>query len=194
MMAKLERVMIFIDGTWLWHNMMSLKRKIDLSKLPCEIISHIEKKNKIRIKLKEVILCASSPENVDSRDECLIQKRSKFFNMLQEKCGYTLEIYNIDFRGNRILKKDRNPNDFWKPKEKCVDIAVTSNLLYYAAINGYDRAVVITGDKDFDPAFIKVLNLGKKITIASFRNSCSQQLNRYEPIFIDDFINRILLE
>ena len=204
------RVMFFIDGTWLWHNMMPQKQKnnikLDLYKLPREIIKTLP----YQVTLERVILSASLPKNVDVRDESLVTKRENFFNLLQKKCHYTLDLYEIDFRGRRLLKKDRDrdldrrsregssiplPKDPWEPKEKCVDIAVASNLLYHAALDDYDQAVVITGDKDFIPALSKVKQLNKEIIIASFRESCSHLLTEtYKTIFIDDILDRVILE
>ena len=190
-----SRVMFFIDGTWLWHNMMSQKQrtntKLNLYKLPLEILKVLP----YRTSLKQITISASLPRNVDARDEKLVKKRERFFNLLYIKCEYTLDIYWIDFQGRRLLKKDRHPNDSWEPKEKYVDISVTSNLLYHAACNNYDEAVVITGDKDFIPALIKANWLNKGITIATFRNSCSYQLAKmYNTIFIDDIIDRVILD
>lgn len=189
-----SRVMFFIDGTWLWHNMMPQKQKsglkLDLYKLPRELIKIFP----YRVNLGPVILSASLPKNVDPRDENLVKKRENFFLILEKKCHYTLDIFQIDFRGRRLLKKDRDPNDSWEPKEKCVDISVASNLIYHAALNNYDHAVVVTGDKDFIPALSKVELLNKDITIASFRDSCSHQLiEMYKTIFIDDILDQVIL-
>lgn len=192
---KSPRVMFFIDGTWLWHNMMPQKRrsglKLDLYKLPREIVKCLP----TRVTLGPVILSASLPKNVDPRDTKLVTKRENFFHLLEKKCQYTLDIYEIDFRGRRLLKKDRDPHDSWEPKEKCVDISVASNLVYHAALDDYDQAVVITGDKDFIPALNKVKQLKKDIVIASFRESCSHQLiETYKTIFIDDILDDVVLE
>lgn len=189
------RVMFFIDGTWLWHNMMPQKQrnnvKLDLYKLPREIIKTLPHK----VSLGPVILSASLPKNVDPRDNKLVAKRLNFFHLLEKKCDYTLDIYEIDFRGRRLLKKDRDPKDTWEPREKCVDISVASNLLYHAALDNYDQAVIITGDKDFIPALGKVKQLNKDVMIASFRESCSQQLlDIHKTIFIDDILADVILD
>lgn len=186
-------VMVFIDGTWLWHSTMSLDDKLDLYKLPRKIVSVLSKKWDRELVLKDVILTSSIPVNVQPCDMFGINKRENFFKVLEEKCGYKVEIYNINFRGRSLNRSLRHPNDTWEPKEKCVDIAVASNLIYYAALNEYDVAVLITGDKDFLPALSKVTALNKKAVIASFRKSCSHRLIDNYPglIFIDDLIDDI---
>lgn len=191
--------MIFIDGTWLWHNIININKtglqKFDLGNLPSKLIKSIQKNNKL-FEHKDTILCASIPINTDQRDLTLCNKRSEFFNILKDKYNFTIEIYEIDFKGRRLYKRDRENNDEFIPKEKCVDIALTSNLFYH--VNNYDTAIVITGDKDFLPAIKKLLLLNKKIVLTSFRNSCSQKLSQYENkmygmFWLDDILDSLLL-
>jgi hypothetical protein len=191
------KAMIFIDGTWLWHNMMYLhannNHKIDLSMLPQLLITALNKIQKPIIKYDHTILCASIPVNTDPEDYKLISKRQHFFNVLRDRCGYGVELYEIDFHGRRLLKHDRDPTDVWEPKEKCVDIATASNILFYAS--QYDVAIVVTGDKDFLPALTKARKLGKIVKIASFQGSCSKELIDFGQniIWIDDFLPEMIL-
>ena len=192
------RVIIFIDGTWLWHNMMAMRAvqgpKIDLSKLPNLLIQQVCNQLELPLEYIATILCASIPINTHSLDARIVSKRRHFFEVLQAKCGYTVELFEIDFRGRRLLKQDREFNDNWEPKEKCVDIATASNIFFYA--NQYDLAIVVTGDRDFLPALTKIQVLGKQIAIASFENSCSQELIDLVPevIWIDTLLSQMILE
>lgn len=191
------RVMIFIDGTWLWHNMMSICRlngvKIDLAKLPHLITQILYQQTKVPVYCAGTILCASVPINTHSYDNKAISKRRHFFEILQEKCGYIVELFEIDFRGRRLLKQDRG-TDHWEPKEKCVDIAIATNILFYAT--QYDIAVVITGDRDFLPALKKARALGKEIEIASFKESCSRELIDFSSrlIWLEDLLSEMILK
>lgn len=192
------KVMIFIDGTWLWHNMMSNRQpngnKIDLSKLPHLIIQNLYDEMNIPIYYGGTILCASIPINTDYRDYKLISKRRHFFEeILRNKCGFQVNLFEIDFRKHRLLKQDRNQLDTWEPKEKCVDIATATNLFIHA--NEYDIAVVITGDRDFLPALNGARTLGKQIKIASFQDSCSRELLDFAPniIWLDDLLPEMIL-
>ena len=189
--------MFFIDGTWLWHNMMSHYTnngtKIDLSRLPHLIIERLYESLQVPLYYTNTILCASIPVNAHSSDYGAISKRRHFFEMLEQKCGYVVELYEINFKGRRLLKQNRDTNDSWEPKEKCVDIATATNILYYSS--NYDLAVVITGDRDFIPALEKTRALGKQVEIASFENSCSRELVDFSPniIWIDSLIDQITL-
>lgn len=75
-----------------------------------------------------------------------------------------------------------------------MDIALASSLIYHASIGAYNTAIVIAGDRDFLPAFDTVEMLGKKVKLASFKNSCSQELVDYFPdlIWIDDYLSELL--
>ena len=93
---------------------------------------------------------------------------------LKEEYHYEVELFPIDFRGRRIRYADREPSDDFEPKEKCVDIALATSLLYYAAIPyAYDVGVVIVGDRDYLPVLQHVRRLGKRVAIASVKQSCA---------------------
>ena len=45
-------------------------------------------------------------------------------------------------RPRRLRRTDRDPNDTFEPKEKCVDIALATSMLFNAAMaNAYDVAI-----------------------------------------------------
>jgi len=48
----------------------------------------------------------------------------------------------------------------WEPKEKCVDIALSTSMLYFAAIPyAYDIGVAVIGDADYKPVVNSLSNL-----------------------------------
>jgi hypothetical protein len=193
----MSRVKCFCDGSWLRHNFFRLHDtygvKLDLTKLAYLLITTLSERLRKQLDYNGTILCASVPVNTDPEDQWLVCKQQNFFeDILRNKCGYTVELFNIDFKGRRLLEKDRG-DDSWKPKEKCVDIAIATNLLYYK--DSYDIAILITGDRDFLPAIDKARKLGKRVVIASFSDSCSRELysSYSEIIFIDDFLDQMIL-
>lgn len=195
----MKRAFVFIDGTWLWHNIMqynlSNPNKIDLGNLPHVLITEFSIQKNIQIEHIGTILTASVPINVSIEDKSLVDKRYHFFDLLRSKYGFTLDLHEIDFKGRRLKKSDRLVTDKWSPKEKCVDISMASNLFYY--INQYDIAICITGDRDFKPAFDRIKLLDKDLIIASFKQSLSKDLlTNYSCILIDDLIleNKLTLK
>ena len=187
----MSRFAVFIDGTYMWHVMMKFTTetgaKFNLGTLPSVVIDTIEPTGTLVL----TTLCASMPVNTDPIDDNAVTKRRSFFAMLERHYKFTVELYEINFRGRRLLKNDRDPNDTWSPKEKCVDIATACNLLYRAPT--YDVAIIVTGDKDFIPAITKVQALGKRVIISSFRSSCSQELTKYQIIYLDDLASQLTL-
>jgi hypothetical protein len=194
-----RRCMVFIDGSWLWHSMMSLNlkesgRKLDIGNLPLILTSEVSTILQQPVMPTGTIFTSSVPVNVDSTDQALVLKRFSFLNLLKMKYGFTMDLYEIDFKGRRLRKSDRSPMDVWHPKEKCVDISMASNLFYYQ--QSYDIAIAVTGDKDFLPALRRLRLLGKDVIIATFQASCSQNLycsggyNEFPVIVIDRLLEQ----
>jgi hypothetical protein len=94
------------------------------------------------------------------QDTAQANKRSLFFNMLKTKYNFEAQLFEIDFKGRRLRKQDRHarvfsmprhivsysycrhPNDPFEPKEKCVDIAMATDIVFHAAISdSFDIAV-----------------------------------------------------
>lgn len=67
-----------------------------------------------------------------------------------------------------IVKKgymvDRN--GVWE--EKMVDVLIASDMVFFAARNGYDTAIVVTADNDLVPAIQRVKNLNRKVELLVF--------------------------
>src|SRR5579884_4288874 len=99
------RVMTFIDGTWLWHNIMALNlntsTKLDFEKLPSVITSYIGAQlNKLLIN-QNTLMSVSLPTNVHPDDQAAVTKQETFFNTLEGKCKYTIDRFTLDFKGKR---------------------------------------------------------------------------------------------
>ncbi len=86
-------------------------------------------------------------------------------------------------------------------QEKCVDIALAVEMLHYATVpDAYDLAVLVTGDKDFMPAMIRTRQKGKKVCLASMRNSCnydllnpSSHVRDFDVIFLEDYLHDLIV-
>jgi len=187
--------MIFIDGTWLDHERKILEEKFQFQSLEIyRNLAHIlVKKLKDHLQISEVDLVrvnffASIPTNVDPRDEEEIEKQRKFYEILRKDFGYEVELYDVDFKGRRLRKVDRDPLDPFIPEEKCVDVGLSVSMVYYATINAYDVAIVVIGDQDYVPALQFVRRLGKRVMIASVHGSCAYV---YDPVRDPDDIKRV---
>ena len=176
----MAKVMIFIDGSWLYSNFRHLGDdiQIDYGKLPKVIGNEIAKKlGGNNIDLVRTFLFGSNATNYLDEDKDMVKRRRVFYDILREEYGYDVEVYLVDYRNRRLKKKDRHPDDDFIPQEKCVDIALTSSMLYYAALpHAYDIAILVGGDRDYIPVLQKIRQLGKRVAIASIHGACAYEL------------------
>ena len=190
------RVSIFIDGSNFANGSLNYCKdnniKLDMKKLPSLLIQTLSDKLNEPLKYLNTRYFASLPANVHYKDKQAVSKQQNFLDVLKNKCNYIIEVYEINFKGRRLLKQNRD-NDLWEPKEKCVDIAVAINLLLHK--DEYDIAILVTGDKDFIPVIDKVRELNKKIIISSFSNICSKELfiNEEDVIWLDKLLSDMIL-
>jgi uncharacterized LabA/DUF88 family protein len=79
----------------------------------------------------------------------------------------------LELRLGRIIQ-NREGNRM----EKGVDVLMAGDMVYYAARNFYDTAVVVTEDQDFSPAMNLVKDLGKQVELAVFPDAQSREMIR----------------
>jgi cold shock CspA family protein len=191
------KFMLFIDGTWLYSNTPRLVDAsgepgfmLDFGKLPrvladetARMLGHSE------YTVVRTHLFGSYADNVDPRDAEPVQRRLNFFTMLRQQHHYEIEAFPINFRGKRLRRTDRDPNDSFEPKEKCVDIALATSMLFNGAMpNAYDVAIAVLGDQDFKPVLQNVRRMGKRVAIASIQGACANELSDpSDPQRVRDF-------
>jgi len=191
----MAQAMLFIDGTWLYCNRCKLEQDygkqlhIDYGLLP----KVLAEKAADALGTEEVdvvrrILFGSIPVHYDKLDEEAVKAQRDFYAAVKSECHYDVEVYDIDFAGKRLLKPDRDANDDFEPKEKCVDVALATSMLYYAMLpRVYDVAIAVIGDRDYMPALQVVRRLGKRVMIASVRDCCASEYWDLEhPAYIND--------
>lgn len=192
----MAKIMVFIDGTWLYSNHRNLQEaygdefQIDYGKLP-HTIGKIVSGNLggADVDIVRTHLYGSNARNYSDEDRDMVFRRKDFFNLLREEYHYEVDVYEIDYRGRRLRRKDRELGDDFVPEEKCVDIALASSMMFYAALPyAYDIAVLVGGDRDYIPALQRVRQLGKRVVIASIKNSCPREFrDTANPLGVRDF-------
>ena len=148
----MAKTMLFIDGTWVYYNTSKLSDaygqpdfRIDFGKLP-QVLAEALRRQLLGadVDIVRTNLFGSYASNFDLRDDEAVQRRRDFFDMLKEEYHYEVEIFPINFMGRRLRKADRDPADAFEPQEKCVDIALATSLLYFAAVPAaYDIAIAV---------------------------------------------------
>ena len=206
------KMMLFIDGTWLYSNTPRLAGsygkgdfQVDFGRLPRVLAEEVSRQlGPVEVDVVRTYLFGSFASNCDPRDDEAVKRRLDFFSLLKEEYHYELEIFPINFRGRRLRRADRDPKDPFEPKEKCVDIALATSMLYFAAIPyAYDVAIAVIGDQDFKPVLQHVRRLGKRVAIASIRDSCTPEfadprdearVKDFDIIWLDDLLHRVELK
>ena len=205
------KTMVFIDGMWLYRNTPKLGEKfgsaefhVDYGKLPLVLSSQVGAHLSVpTLDTVRTYLFASYPKNYDVTDEDVVQRQLDFFAMLKEEFHYEVELFPINFRGRHIRREDRSPTDKFEPEEKCVDVALATAMLYFAAIPyAYDVAIAVIGDRDYMPVLQHVRRLGKRVGIASIKGACASEysvaedtakLRDMDIIWLDDVLDQIVL-
>jgi uncharacterized LabA/DUF88 family protein len=77
----------------------------------------------------------------------------------------------LDLRLGRIVQNREGHR-----MEKGVDVRMASDMVYYAARDFYDVAVVLTEDQDFAPALALVKEMGKHIELAVFPDAQNREM------------------
>jgi cold shock CspA family protein len=202
------KAMLFIDGNWLYKCTPGLGRvsnrpglKIDYGELPTVLMQELSRRVGSEVDLVRKFLFASYPEHYDELDTPAARRTVDFLLMLVERQYYEVVSFPIDYRGRRLRAADRDPDDDFDPHEKCIDVALASTMLYYAALpHSYDIALAVLGDKDLKPALKNARLLGKRVAIASIQANCAKEyrdpgtshaLKDFDIIWLDHLVDRI---
>lgn len=147
---KTDRVMIFIDGSNLYHSLKSnFKRTdIDMGKFSNRLL---DKRRLIRIYYYNATVGRKEePERYHDQQS--------FFASIKT-------IPYFELRLGRLVYMN------WPsapPYEKGVDIQLTTDLLTHGYKNNYDVAVLVAGDSDYVGALQAVKDNGKHVEVALF--------------------------
>jgi len=174
-----ERVIVFIDGSNIFHAIRSLNIRIDYGKLVGFLV---EDRRLIRAYFygavpQEKDLKKNSPE----WESFLRQKR-----FLEELALQGLKVKTARLR--------RLPSGEFLEKE--VDIMLATDMLSLAYKNAYDTAILVTGDSDFSYTVEEIQSLGKRVENASFKSTSSYLLRKVCDRFtlLDDYLDRFIVE
>jgi uncharacterized LabA/DUF88 family protein len=78
----------------------------------------------------------------------------------------------LELRLGKIVQRDN------QRMEKGVDVRLASDMVFYAAKDFYDVAIVVTEDQDFVSAMALVKELGKHVELATFSDGQNRDMMR----------------
>lgn len=92
----------------------------------------------------------------------------------------------LDLRLGRIVQNREGHR-----VEKGVDVRMASDMVYYAARNFFDTAIVVTEDQDFAPAVSLVKEFGKHVELAVFPDAQNKEMVRVadKVLNLEDVVN-----
>jgi uncharacterized LabA/DUF88 family protein len=156
-----ERVMVFIDGSNMYHSLKALLNRtdIDLGKFCNKLLG---KRRLVRI------YYYNARVGRKEEPERYIHQR-QFFDSISI-VPYT------EVRLGRLVYNNW-PNS--PPYEKGVDVQLATDILTHSFKNNYDTAILVAGDNDFVSALQAVKDNGKHIEVALFgKEETSRELRR----------------
>lgn len=156
-----ERVMIFIDGSNLYHHLKNYfnRTDLDIGKVCGQLLG---KRRLIRIYYYNArVGLKEEPERY--------QSQQKFFS----------GVSSIPYTELRLGRLVYNNWPSSPPYEKGVDVLLATDMLTHCFKNNYDVAILIAGDNDFVPAIQAIKDNGKHAEIALFgKERTSVQLRK----------------
>lgn len=164
-----ERVMIFIDGSNLYHitkNLLPDKKPndLDFKKFIQEILG---KRKLVRV------YYYNCPLDV-SRDYDAYVKQQKFFEKIKK-------IENFNLILCRMQKVKIDGKIIYQVKEDDIHLAV--DMVKLAHNDAYDTAVLVSSDGDFVPAIKAVQEKGKEVENIGFESKFSYYLEQVSDKF-----------
>ena len=155
-----ERVMIFIDGSNLYHSLKSHfnRADLDLGKFTRKLL---QKRQLVRIYYYNAA--------VGQKQEPEVFKQQQAFFAGVNAVPYT------ELRLGRLVYTNQWPSV--PPYEKGTDVQLATDMITHSYKSNYDVAILVAGDNDFAGAVQAVKDNGKHVEVALFGNpGTSQQL------------------
>ncbi|MFA5078027.1 MAG: NYN domain-containing protein [Dehalococcoidia bacterium] len=150
-----ERVAIFIDGSNLYHSLKNNFKRFDLN------FGEFTKK-----------LCGSR-QLIRTYYYNVLQESSKGSEGSREQQEFLETLRKTPYLELRLGTTKLSQGI---PVERGIDVMLATDLLYFAANNTYDTAVLVSGDSDFNYTVEVVKNMGKHVEVAYFENAASRDL------------------
>ncbi len=159
MSDRTDRVMIFIDGSNMYHSLKNFFKRtdIDIGKF-CDKL--LDKRRLIRIYYYNA--------RVGQKEE-----PERYHDQLKFFAGVTAIPY-CELRLGRLVYNNWPAGP---PYEKGVDILLATDMITHSFKNNYDVAILIAGDNDYVGAIQAVKDNGKHLEVALFgKERTSMQL------------------
>lgn len=156
-----RRVMIFIDGSNLYH---VLKQNTDKHDLDYKRFSQKLTGDRELIRTYYYNIRQESADNPR-----LAENQDRFLKALYETAYLEVKLGIWKARGQTMV-------------EKGVDVMIASDLIMHAYEDHYDVAILVSGDADFYPAMQAVKDIGKQVEVAAFESNLSAEAAKFADV------------
>ena len=192
------KTMVFVDGNWLYRSRPALFNKlnkpdgfeIDYRRLPKVVCDDVANYIDADLDLVRTAYFGTIPS---VRSGFNTGKQNSFYRFLESSCGYETDIHEIDVNGSEP-----------RTDEQWVVAALSASLLYYAAQDAYDIAVVLGDDANYTPSLRRARLLGKRVQIVGVHAMdgksvppsavyLNERVSDFPPIFIEDHAEEVRL-
>ena len=157
------RVAVFIDGSNLYHGGRRAGLRVDVQKLAKKLLDDREL-------IRNYYYAAVVPQEMSAD---VHQAQARFLASFDYAPYFEVKLGRIEPR----------PKGRWE--EKGVDAQLATDMVFFAARNLYDVAILVSGDGDFKHTVQAVKDLGKHVENAYFREGHSRELMKTCDRFIE---------
>lgn len=158
-----ERVMVFIDGSNLYHVLGQTCGRHDLQ------FDKFAQKLANGRNLRRVYYYNIRQEAFEDRSNATDQ--DKFLSSLYDTPHLEVKLGIWKQRGSTMV-------------EKGVDVMLAVDLVTRAYKDNYDTAIIVSGDADFYPALQAAKDVGKQVEVAAFETNISAEAARVADLHI----------
>ena len=162
-MPAQERVVVFIDGSNLYH---CVRDEFGLTKLGLSLLANLVAKDRhlVRTYYYNAIVHPSQGDQS-------MKGQQRFLDSVRNLPYFEVRLGRLEARGNTYV-------------EKGVDVKLSVDMLKFAIADIYDTAILISGDADFADAVQAVKDLGKHVELAFCTHGRSRKIQQVCDRFI----------
>eukprot|EP00977_Amphora_coffeiformis_P002452 scaffold456_cov171-Amphora_coffeaeformis.AAC.19 len=196
------RVMVFIDGTWLYYSLFERESRCPINQ---KFGYGWARRYRFDWAALPRILCQALQDpdgggwTTEEEARPVEIARMSVFTSFKADTPETSNRYQL-FQDMRAAGYDVHQMETVGRSEKCVDIQLAVEMLHYATVpNAYDTAVLLSGDKDFMPALIRVRQKGREVAICSMKSGVNRALYEtdglkdYDMIWLEDYLDELIV-
>ena len=165
-----KRVIIFIDGTNLFHSLWECYRThiLDIQELALRLCCVNRELKQIRYYYSPFIKQINS--HMYTIQQKYLEKIKVDNNVYIAEGKYVKKPILLKRETMEKIKKLITPEDLWTYIEKGIDVKIAVDMIALAFKDEYDVAILISGDSDFVPVITQLKEMKKTVQVAMFMN------------------------